>query len=97
MVRIKKIAESPDENACKAADWGSYAHGTCQAEGKSIPIEYEVEGILLGKIEVGCSVVVARTKRNGVKIGGFFQTTAVQSLTDKGFLTKNSKYIVEEI
>lgn len=97
MIRLKKIGLSGDSYALPAAKWDSYVHGTLQNEGESLPIEYEIEGQLLGEIKVGYPVLIARSKRNGIEIGGFFQTSPVIGLTKGGFKTKNSEYIIEEI
>jgi hypothetical protein len=58
----------------------------------SIPIEYNLEGVLSYDIEVGKSVVVGRTKRNGVEAYGVFSTSTVTEVGDNYFKTKNSVY-----
>ena len=59
----------------------------------SIPIEYNLEGVLSYDIEVGKSVVVGRTKRNGVEAYGVFSTSTVTEVGDKYFKTRNSLYL----
>jgi hypothetical protein len=58
----------------------------------SIPIEYNLEGVLSYDIEVGKSVVVGRTKRNGVEAYGVFSTSTVTEVGNNYFKTKNSVY-----
>jgi hypothetical protein len=58
----------------------------------SIPIEYNLEGVLSYDIEVGKPVVVGRTKRNGVEAYGVFSTSTVTEVGNNYFKTKNSLY-----
>jgi len=58
----------------------------------SIPIEYNLEGVLSYDIEVGKSVVVGRTKRNGVEAYGVFSTSRVTEVGNNYFKTMNSVY-----
>ena len=89
---IKKIAVV--EGGYAAMEMNKFIPGTGNniKENKSIPIEYEIEGILLIPIEVGKPVNVLLTKRNGVVAEGFFQTSAVTELADNTFKTRNSVY-----
>lgn len=66
-------------------------------ESVSLPVEYTIEGELIGEIEVGFPVTVSRTKRNEVVCAGLFQTSSVVSISENGFRTLNSNYIVEKI
>jgi hypothetical protein len=52
-----------------------------------------LEGVLSYDIEVGKSVVVGRTKRNGVEAYGVFSTSTVTEVGDKYFKTRNSLYL----
>lgn len=63
----------------------------------SMPVTYWLEGSLADDIKVDHSVVVNRTSRMGVKIGGYFISSPVVALTDDGFVTHNSVYRVEYI
>ena len=63
----------------------------------SLPVEYTIEGELVGEITVGFPVTVNRTKRNEVVCAGVFQTSAVVSVSENKFKTLNSHYIVENI
>jgi hypothetical protein len=66
-------------------------------ENVSLPVEYTVEGELVGETTIGLPVTVNRTKRNEVICAGLFQTSAVVSVSENGFRTLNSHYIVENI
>ncbi len=64
-------ARSMDEHIMGKPNYDNYS---------SIPIEYNLEGVLSYDIEVGKSVVVGRTKRNGVEVAG--STAYDQSVND---------------
>ena len=90
-IYIEKLAEVPgglparsmDEHIMGKPNYDNYS---------SIPIEYNLEGVLSYDIEVGKSVVVGRTKRNGVEAYGVFSTSTVTEVGDNYFKTKNSVY-----
>jgi hypothetical protein len=66
--------------------------GQYQGDSHSIPVEYNLEGILSFPIQVGESVIVQRTKRNGVEAYGMFSTSRVTEVGNNYFKTKNSVY-----
>ena len=90
-IYIEKLAEVPgglparsmDEHIMGKPNYDNYS---------SIPIEYNLEGVLSYDIEVGKSVVVGRTKRNGVEAYGVFTTSRVTEVGDNYFKTQNSVY-----
>ena len=90
-IYIEKLAEVPgglparsmDEHIMGKPNYDNYS---------SIPIEYNLEGVLSYDIEVGKSVVVGRTKRNGVEAYGVFSTSRVTEVGNNYFKTKNSVY-----
>ncbi len=90
-IYIEKLAEVPgglparsmDEHIMGKPNYDNYS---------SIPIEYNLEGVLSYDIEVGKSVVVGRTKRNGVEAYGVFSTSTVTEVGNKYFKTRNSLY-----
>jgi len=90
-IYIEKLAEVPgglparsmDEHIMGKPNYDNYS---------SIPIEYNLEGVLSYDIEVGKSVVVGRTKRNGVEAYGVFSTSTVTEVGNNYFKTKNSVY-----
>jgi hypothetical protein len=63
----------------------------------SLPIDYWLEGFLTEELAVGKPIVVSRTNRNGVEIGGIFTTSTVTEITKDGFKTLNSVYKLEYI
>jgi len=90
-IYIEKLAEVPgglparsmEEHIMGKPNYDNYS---------SIPIEYNLEGVLSYDIEVGKSVVVGRTKRNGVEAYGVFSTSTVTEVGNKYFKTQNSVY-----
>lgn len=91
-IYIEKLAEVPgglparsmDEHIMGKPNYDNYS---------SIPIEYNLEGVLSYDIEVGKSVVVGRTKRNGVEAYGVFSTSTVTEVGNNYFKTRNSLYL----
>lgn len=96
-VRIKKL--SPSKNPrYPTPEMANYKVGQFLGnEGLSIPVDYEIEGVLMADIVIGCSVIVYRTKRNGVECDGLFHTSKVVFLNENGFETENSIYQLEII
>lgn len=94
-IRIKKLAEVSGGSPARAM--AEHIPGSAQEDGKSIPVDYEIEGLLLTDICVGTSVRVARDKRNGVPANGLFMTSPVtHHCPDCGtFQTRNSRYRFE--
>ena len=90
-IYIEKLAEVPgglparsmDEHIMGKPNYDNYS---------SIPIEYNLEGILSFPIQVGEGVVVQRTKRNGVEAYGIFSTSRVTEVGNNYFKTQNSVY-----
>ena len=90
-IYIEKLAEVPgglparsmEEHIMGKPNYDNYS---------SIPIEYNLEGVLSYDIEVGKPVVVGRTKRNGVEAYGVFSTSTVTEVGNNYFKTKNSLY-----
>ena len=89
-IYIEKLAEVP--GGLPARNMDEHIDGQYQGDSHSIPVEYNLEGILSYDIEVGKSVVVGRTKRNGVEAYGVFTTSRVTEVGDKYFKTQNSVY-----
>ena len=89
-IYIEKLAEVP--GGLPARSMEEYVDGQYQGDSHSIPVEYNLEGVLSYDIEVGKPVVVGRTKRNGVEAYGVFTTSRVTEVGDKYFKTQNSVY-----
>jgi len=69
-----------------------HVDGEEQDENYSLPLEYTIEGELVGEILEGEPVVVVRDIRNGVKALGMFNTSPVTKVTKNRFHTQNSVY-----
>jgi len=89
-IYIEKLAEVP--GGLPARNMDEHIMGKHNDNYSSIPIEYNLEGVLSYDIEVGKPVVVGRTKRNGVEAYGVFTTSRVTEVGDKYFKTQNSVY-----
>jgi hypothetical protein len=87
---IEKIAEV--KGGLPARKMEDHISGQDMDDNLSIPIEYNLEGYLIGEIESGKSVIVDRTKRNGLEIRGVFTTSRVTEVSDSFFKTANSVY-----
>ena len=89
-IYIEKLAEVP--GGLPARNMDEHIMGKPNDNYSSIPIEYNLEGVLSYDIEVGKPVVVGRTKRNGVEAYGVFTTSRLTEVGDKYFKTQNSVY-----
>jgi hypothetical protein len=89
-IYIEKLAEVSGGLPARSKE--EYIDGQYQGDSHSIPVEYNLEGVLSYDIEVGKPVVVGRTKRNGVEAYGVFSTSTVTEVGNKYFKTKNSLY-----
>ena len=89
-IYIEKLAEV--SGGLPARSMEEHIDGQYQGDSHSIPVEYNLEGVLSYDIEVGKPVVVGRTKRNGVEAYGVFTTSRVTEVGDKYFKTQNSVY-----
>jgi len=94
-MRIKITKRAEVVGGLPAADKNAYIAGSGGVEGCSIPVDYWITGNLIGVIQVGNPVNVARDSRNGVKCEGWFQTSPVIEVTRETFLTQNSVYDYE--
>ena len=90
-IYIEKLAEV--SGGLPARSMEEHIDGQYQGDSHSIPVEYNLEGILSFPIEVGESVIVQRTKRNGVEAYGMFSTSRLTEVGDKYFKTRNSLYL----
>jgi hypothetical protein len=89
-IYIEKLAEVP--GGLPARNMDEHIMGKPNDNYSSIPIEYNLEGILPFPIRVGESVTVQRTKRNGVEAYGVFSTSKVTEVGNNYFKTQNSVY-----
>ena len=90
-IYIEKLAEVP--GGLPARNMDEHIMGEPPTDDyNSIPVEYNLEGILAFPIQVGEGVIVERTKRNGVDVRGVFTTSRVTEVGDNYFKTQNSVY-----
>ena len=89
-IYIEKLSEV--EGGLPAIKTRDHIAGQPQGDNYSIPIQYNLEGSLIYDIEVGKSVIVERTKRNGVEVCGVFSTSRVTEVGVNYFKTQNSVY-----
>ncbi|MCX6971024.1 MAG: hypothetical protein NTV93_12865 [Verrucomicrobia bacterium] len=72
--------------------WADWVPGGWGNRG-SLPVDYELRGVLLAPIRVGEPISVYRTWRNGVSTEGMFLSTAIREIASSGeILTSNSVY-----
>jgi hypothetical protein len=90
-IYIEKLAEV--SGGLPARSMEEHIMGKPNDNNTSIPIEYNLEGTIAFPIKVGESVVVGRTKRNGVEAYGVFSTSRVTEVGDNYFKTQNSVYL----
>ena len=90
LIYIEKLAEVKGGLPARSMD--DHEMGKPNTGDTSIPIEYNIEGYLLNKIQVNESVMVNRLKRNGIRVAGLFSTSRVTEVGQNYFKTKNSVY-----
>lgn len=97
-VSIKKLFAKPLANY-ETAKWDEWNDG--DYNNKTPPIDYEIEGLLMSDVDVGSSISVLRTKRNGVDVYGHFVSSKVEKILPyaEGDLiyTQNSVYILKHL
>lgn len=92
-IKLTKIKAS-DNPEYPTPHWNAYKHGGVN-KGTSIPVDYWVEGYLIKPIEVGQSVAIDRTVRNGEKISGIMVTSKIIEINGDILQTLNSIYKIE--
>jgi hypothetical protein len=92
-VAINKI-RACEQAAVAPGSWANWVPGGWGNCG-SLPVDYELRGVLLAPIRVGELIAVHRTWRNGVSAEGMFFSTRIREIGDSGeILTSNSVYRV---
>lgn len=74
--------------------WTEFTPGSATPAGRSLPVDYDLEGFLLDPIVPGCPVRALRLRRNGVDALGCFSTTPV---VEVHVTTVNSVYRVTAV
>ena len=77
--------------------WADWVPGDSNNSG-SLPVDYELRGILLAPVHVGGQIHVYRNWRNGIRADGYYESTPVVRIL-AGFMveTYNSIYLVTKI
>jgi len=74
--------------------WEHWIPGGADNKG-SLPVDYELQGVLLAPVRVGGQIHVFRTCRNGVRADGFFYSTPIVKIREPSLVeTFNSVYRV---
>ena len=91
-VRLVKL--SACENALiPPSPWEDWKIGEMNT--RSLPVDYELQGILVEPMEAGKPIRVLRTHRNGVRVDGFFQSSPVREFKNGAAITLNSIYFID--
>lgn len=92
LIRLTKRACCPDARVAPGS-WNDWVPGALDNHG-SLPVDYEITGILLRTIRIGEGIRVWRLSRNGIMAEGLFFTTPIREVREEGqsFLTCNSIY-----
>ena len=90
-VRVLKLAACDDAHY-QTCSWNNWKVGEVN-EG-SPPVDYELQGLLIGPLEIGRSIVVAHTHRNNIKAAGTFVSTPVREFKKGAAITMNSIYFI---
>lgn len=85
--RISKLSEAPDSKQPARK-----ANGFAPGPGQTLPVGYEVVGLLLEPIAIGAPIVLLRLVRNGIVRPGLFTSSEVKEIR---LVTQNSIYRVE--
>lgn len=98
-IRLVKVCAS-ENPVCPTPNADDFIPGIDNGNLVSLPEGYTVEGTLEHAIEVGKSIVIARTHRNGIAVAGLTETSPVvviSQLEDNKLQveTTNSLYTLE--
>ncbi len=90
VVRLVKLRPAGNPSA-ESGNWNTYVPGSAD-NATSLPIDYEMIGVLLEPPVVGGQVKLLRLERNGVRSMGLFESTRITSVNGNEFTTQNSVY-----
>ena len=93
-VRVVKLAACSDarRQACSWEDWN-----VGEMNGGSVPVDYELMGLLIRPLKIGESILVARSTRNNISSRGIFLSTPVREIKNGAAITLNSIYFLSRI
>ena len=92
IVSITKIDKSKSP-VSEPGDWETWDLGVANAH--SLPISYQVLGVLLAPVKVGGRIHLFRLARNEVLATGIFTSTPIISIHGNSIETFNSIYRIE--
>jgi hypothetical protein len=93
VVKLTKLRQTERPSA-DAGNWSTYVPGAAD-NATSLPIDYEMIGVLLEPPVIGGRAKLLRLERNGVSAMGLFESTPVVSIYGSEFSTQNSIYRLE--
>lgn len=94
-IRLTKLS-AVENPLFPTLNWSEYTPGLGPNDRiGSPPTNYYVEGELWNGVEIGKSINLTRTNRNGVECWGLFATSQVVKVEDDKIFTKNSVYSIE--
>ncbi len=96
LVEVNKIAAS-DEPITDSGSWDEWVPGSPNNTG-SLPVGYELRGVLMRPIRIGRCLEIYRTHRNGVSVDGNFRSTPIIGIVaDTMVETFNSIYQIIKV
>jgi nicotinic acid phosphoribosyltransferase len=78
VIKLTKINATPNPTS-QTPKKEDYKFGEINP-GKSLPVDYTVEGEVLTELRVGDSLFISRTKRNGIEAFGLKLTTPLETI-----------------
>lgn len=94
MIHIVKLAVA-EEAQYQTCSWKEWKAG--ELNDGSPPVDYEVRGLLMERLELGRAILVARTHRNHVESLGVFISTPVREFKNGAAVTMNSIYVIRRV
>jgi len=97
MIKMTKLKEVENPRVGSASSIEEYRASLTVEENLSPNVDYWVIGEPLNDLKVGQGFRLFRTNRNGVECPGVMSTSTVQKITENGFETMNSVYLIEQV
>ena len=93
-IHVVKLAVAEDAQY-QTCSWNEWKAG--ELNDGSPPVDYEVRGVLMERLELGRPILVARTHRNHVESLGVFISTPVREFKNGTAITMNSIYLIRRV
>ena len=96
---IRLIKRAARNNAhFPPASWDEWVPEKPSLENVSLPVDFQLAGLLLESIGIGQSIDIFRIERNGVYVVGFFQSSPVMEIDAfNRIITNNSVYEITPV